>query len=65
MSERRLRWQVRWRRTLFFGLTFLTSAGATALLLDVLEANGVSGIEILGLVLFCGLFTWIAGALWT
>ncbi|MBV9317897.1 MAG: glucans biosynthesis glucosyltransferase MdoH [Gammaproteobacteria bacterium] len=65
VSERRLRWQVRLRRTLFFGLTFLTSAGATALLLDVLEANGVSGIEIVGLVLFCGLFTWIAGALWT
>jgi membrane glycosyltransferase len=65
LSERRLLWQVRLRRALFFGLTFLTSAGATALLLDVLEANGVSGIEVVGLVLFCGLFTWIAGAFWT
>jgi len=65
VSDRRARWQVRVRRTLFFGLTFLTSAGATALLLDVLEANGIKKIEIVGLVLFFGLFTWIAGALWT
>jgi membrane glycosyltransferase len=65
VSDRRARWQVRVRRTLFFGLTFLTSAGATALLLDVLEANGIKNIEIVGLVLFFGLFTWIAGALWT
>jgi membrane glycosyltransferase len=43
----------------------LTSAAATALLLDVLEANGIGGIEVVGLVLFCGLFTWITGALWT
>lgn len=65
LSEQRLLWKVRLRRMLFFGLTFLTSAGATALLLDVLEANGVTGIEVVGLVLFCGLFTWIAGAFWT
>src|SRR6516162_4755146 len=58
-------WQVRLRRTLFFGLTLLTSAAATGLLLDVLEANGVTGIEVVGLVLFFALFTWIAGALWT
>ena len=65
VSERRARWQLRVRRTLFFGLTFLTSAGATALLLDALEANGIKNIEIVGLVLFFGLFSWIAGALWT
>jgi len=65
ISDQRARWQVRVRRTLFFGLTFLTSAGATALLLDVLESNGIKNIEIVGLVLFFGLFTWIAGALWT
>jgi len=65
VTERRASWQVRVRRTLFFGLTFLTSAGATALLLDVLQANGIKNIEIVGLVLFFGLFTWIAGALWT
>jgi membrane glycosyltransferase len=58
-------WRVRLRRTLFFGLTLATSAAATALLLDALEANGVTGIEVVGVVLFFGLFTWIAGALWT
>jgi len=65
VSESRRRWQLRLRRALFFGLTVLTSAAATALLLDVLEANGLGGIEVVGLVLFCGLFTWITGALWT
>jgi len=65
VSVLRSTWQVRLRRTLFFGLTLLTSAAATALLLDVLEANGVTGVEVVGLVLFCALFTWIAGALWT
>jgi membrane glycosyltransferase len=65
VSNPRSSWQVRLRRTLFFGLTLLTSAAATALLLDALEANGVSGIEVVGLVLFFGLFAWIAGALWT
>jgi len=58
-------WEVRLRRTLFFGLTLVTAAAATSLLLDVLEANGLSGIEVVGLVLFFALFTWIAGALWT
>src|SRR5262249_50661410 len=65
LSDSRHRWQVCLRRTLFFGLTVLTSAVATGLLLDVLEANGIGGIEVVGLVLFCALFTWIAGALWT
>jgi membrane glycosyltransferase len=60
-----VRWRATLRRTLFFGLTFVTAGGATALLLDVLEANGLSGIEVVGLVLFFGLFSWIAGALWT
>jgi len=59
------RWRAILRRTLFFGLTFVTAAGATALLLDVLEANGLSAIEIVGLVLFFALFSWIAGSLWT
>ena len=58
-------WRVRVRRTLFFGLTLLTSLAATGLLLDVLEANGVTWIEVVGLLLFFALFTWIAGALWT
>jgi membrane glycosyltransferase len=55
----------RLRRTLFFGLTFLTAAGATALMLDALRANGLTTVEVIGLVLFFCLFTWIAGALWT
>jgi len=59
------RWRAFLRRTLFFGLTFVTAGAATALLLDVLEANGLSGIEVVGLVLFFALFSWIAGSLWT
>jgi len=59
------RWQVCLRRTLFFGLTFLTAACASALLLDVLQANNLSGIELVGLLLFFALFAWIASALWT
>jgi membrane glycosyltransferase len=65
VSKPRSSWQARLRRTLFFGLTLLTSAAATGLLLDVLEANGVTWVEVVGLVLYFGLFTWIAGALWT
>lgn len=55
----------RLRRVCFFGLTFLTAAGATALMLDALRANGLTAAELLGLTLFFCLFTWIAGALWT
>jgi membrane glycosyltransferase len=61
----RMRWRVRVRRTLFFGLTFAAAIGASALLLDVLRANGLTAAELVGLVLFFGLFTWIAGAFWT
>jgi len=64
-SRSRLRWHVRLRRTLFFGLTFLTAGCASALLLDVLQANGLSGIELVGLLLFFALFAWIASAFWT
>ena len=39
----------RLRRTLFFGLTFLTAAAATALMLDALQASGLSAVERLGL----------------
>ena len=55
----------RLRRALFFGLTFLTASAASALLLDVLRANGLSALELLGVLLYFALFTWIAGALWT
>ncbi len=64
-SRSRMRWQVGLRRTLFFGLTFLTAGCASALLLDVLQANGLSGIELLGVLLFFALFAWIASAFWT
>ena len=64
-SHSRLRWHVRLRRTLFFGLTFLTAGCASALLLDVLQANSLSGIELVGLLLFFALFAWIASAFWT
>jgi membrane glycosyltransferase len=60
-----VKWQLWLRRALFFGLTFATSATATALLFDVLEANGLTATEVVGLVLYFALFSWIAGALWT
>ena len=59
------RGHVRLRRMLFFGLTFLTAAGATALMVDALQANGLTTSELIGLVLFYCLFAWIAGACWT
>jgi membrane glycosyltransferase len=58
------RW-ARLRRLLFFGLTLGTALSASELLLDVLKANGLSTVELLGLVLFFTLFAWIAGAAWT
>ena len=64
-SRSQMRWHARLRRTLFFGLTFLTGGCASALLLDVLQANHLSGIELLGLLLFFVLFTWIASSFWT
>ncbi|HEX4649754.1 MAG TPA: glucans biosynthesis glucosyltransferase MdoH [Steroidobacteraceae bacterium] len=54
------------RRALFLGLTLLTAAAASALLLDVLDANHpTTGIELAGLVLFFILFAWISSATWT
>jgi len=53
------------RRLLFFGLTLTTSLLASLLMLDILRANSLTGLEALSLVLFFGLFTWIAGAFWT
>jgi membrane glycosyltransferase len=60
------RWRAGLRRTVFFALTFLTAGGATALMVDALQANNrLTGFEFAGIVLFFCLFTWIAGALWT
>ena len=59
------RWHIWLRRVAFFGLTFLTAGGASALLLTVLQANGLTWAELIGLLLFFGLMTWISGSLWT
>jgi membrane glycosyltransferase len=53
------------RRLLFFGLTLATSLIASLLMLDILRANSLTVLEAMSLVLFFGLFTWIAGAFWT
>lgn len=54
-----------WRRTLFFGLTFATALAGGFLMLDILRANGLSGLQIAGLIMFTALFAWISGAFWT
>jgi membrane glycosyltransferase len=53
------------RRLLFFGLTLSSGLLASALMLDILRANSLTVLEAMSLVLFFGLFTWIAGAFWT
>ncbi len=35
------------------------------LMYDILQANGLSALDITGLVMFTALFTWISGAFWT
>ena len=60
-----LRWHALWRRCLFFGLTFGTALTGGGLMYDVLQANGLSALDIAGLVMFTALFTWISGAFWT
>ena len=53
------------RRLLFFSLTLGSGLLASLLMLDILRANTLTVLEALSLVLFFGLFTWIAGAFWT
>jgi membrane glycosyltransferase len=65
MTRDRLRWPSIWRRVLFFGLTFLTSLSASALMADILRTNGFTPWEKASLVVFFILFTWITGAFWT
>ena len=65
MTPDRLKKAARRRRALFFGLTLLSAALATGLMHDILKANGLTGYEEAGLVLFFVLFTWITGAFWT
>lgn len=61
----RLRETAQRRRALFFGLTLFSALLASALMLDILRANGLTGAERVALPLFFILFTWIAGAFWT
>jgi membrane glycosyltransferase len=65
LLDRPLRHIARRRRALFFGLTFLSAVLASFLMLDILNANGLTVAEHLALPLFFILFTWIAGAFWT
>src|ERR1700761_6062769 len=65
MTRDRLRWPAIWRRTLFLGLTFLTSLSASALMADILRTNGFTPWEKASLIVFFILFTWITGAFWT
>ena len=65
MTPRHLLGIARRRRALFFGLTLVTAALASGLMYDILKANGFTGFERAGLVLFFILFTWITGAFWT
>jgi membrane glycosyltransferase len=65
MTPDRLRRTAHWRRALFFGLTFLTAAFASTLMLDILRTNGFTNWEKASLLLFFVLFTWITGAFWT
>jgi len=65
MALKRLRWAALWRRSLFFGLTFLTSLSASALMADILRTNGFTPWEKASLIVFFVLVTWITGAFWT
>jgi membrane glycosyltransferase len=64
-SQRWLQYQALWRRSLFFGLTFASALAGGFLMLDIVTANGVSTLELLSLLMFFVLFTWISGAFWT
>ncbi|HEX2790855.1 MAG TPA: glucans biosynthesis glucosyltransferase MdoH [Steroidobacteraceae bacterium] len=64
LNLRTLRHQALWRRSLFFGLTFLTALVAGFLMFDILKVNGQTLLNCLALPLFVVLFTWISGAFW-
>jgi membrane glycosyltransferase len=57
--------EARLRRAGFFGLTLLTGGLCTALMFDILNANGLSFAERISLPLFFALISWISGAFWT
>src|SRR4051812_7864281 len=53
------------RRTIFFGLVFLTTFAGVNMMFEILRANGMTGIETAILVLFAVTFGWITVAFWT
>ena len=62
MTRDRLRWPSIWRRLLFFGLTFLTSLSASALMADILRTNGFTPWEKASLIVFFAwpfMFAWL------
>ncbi len=61
----RLRETARRRRVLFFSLTLLTAAAATAMMWDILQANGLNKLDWAGLTLFFVLFVWISSSFWS
>ena len=63
--ERQVRNRAHLRRSLFLSLTFLTSLAASTMMFGILDANGLTLLESLSLILFFVLFTWITGAFWT
>jgi membrane glycosyltransferase len=64
-NDQWLRHQARWRRLMFFVLTFASACIGSFLLLDILKANRISVLEVASLLMFFVLFTWISGAFWT
>ncbi|HEX4376703.1 MAG TPA: glucans biosynthesis glucosyltransferase MdoH [Steroidobacteraceae bacterium] len=60
-----LRRQAAWRRMWFFTLTFASALVGCFLMFDIFHANGVSALQVLLLLMFFVLFTWISGAFWT
>jgi membrane glycosyltransferase len=64
-ADRKWRRAGHWRRALFLALTLLTAGAATAMMGDILAANGLTFLKRAGLVLFYILFVWITGAFWT
>jgi membrane glycosyltransferase len=64
-GDRWLRHQAIWRRLLFFVLTFGSALVGSFLMFEIFHANGVSALQVVSLLMFFVLFTWISGAFWT
>lgn len=59
-------WQsVAWRRSLFFGMTLASVGLGVGLMVDIVDANGLTLFEVLGIPLFAILFAWISLSFWT